>query len=74
MDECWNGSDLGDAMKITDSTIMDGGKYKGRKMSDVPADYLLWLADNVTSARWFDVLEYVEANRSVLEKEVEDCG
>lgn len=30
---------------MTDQDLMPFGKYKYRKMEDVPADYLLWLRD-----------------------------
>jgi len=29
--------------KFTDSTPMPFGKYKGTKLANVPADYLIWL-------------------------------
>ncbi len=31
---------------MTDETPMPYGKYKGKQMADVPADYLLWLYEN----------------------------
>lgn len=30
---------------MTDQDLMPFGKYKGEKMEDVPASYLLWLRD-----------------------------
>ena len=32
--------------RLTDTSAMPYGKYKGRPMSGVPADYLLWLHEN----------------------------
>lgn len=31
---------------MEDSDLMPYGKYQGKAMADVPADYLLWLWDN----------------------------
>lgn len=47
------------------------GKYKNYPMKRVPASYLLWMEDQDWSAKWPAVMEYVDRNRSVLEKEVE---
>lgn len=55
---------------MDDSTPMPFGKYKGRKMEDVPADYLLWLRDQ--KCRDQQVSEYIENNLSALLKECPD--
>lgn len=52
---------------MDDQTPMPFGKYKGRKMKDVPADYLLWLRDQKCQNR--EVSEYIEENLSALQKE-----
>lgn len=31
---------------LTDESLMPWGKYKGNKMINVPASYLLWLYEN----------------------------
>lgn len=31
---------------LNDGSLMPFGKYKGRKMEDVPARYLVWLYEN----------------------------
>lgn len=56
-------------MKYTDETIMPFGKYVGRPMDKVPASYLLWMADQSWAKQWPDILQYIEENRTVLEKE-----
>lgn len=55
---------------MNDQSLMPFGKYKGRKMEDVPADYLLWLRDQV--CRDNQVKEYIEENLSALMKECPD--
>lgn len=53
--------------KITDNSLMPYGKYKGKKMANIPASYLLWMYRN---DKLFKALEvYVEENMDALEKE-----
>lgn len=53
--------------KITDNSLMPYGKYKGKKMANLPASYLLWMYRN---DKLFKALEvYVEENMDALEKE-----
>ena len=49
---------------------MPYGKYKGRPMEDVPADYLIWLVDNQRASP--EVIEYVRENQDVLDKEIKE--
>ena len=71
-------------MKLTDESLMPFGKYgqggDQKKMKDVPADYLLWMNDNLiqqeeNGAELRDdqkaLLEYVQDNKEAIEKEVE---
>lgn len=55
-------------MKLED-WIMPFGKHKGLSLEDVPASYLLWLADQESPPD--AVAEYVKMNRHALEDEVE---
>ena len=55
-------------MILEDSSIMPWGKYKGKEMGNIPADYLLWLYDNEKCSG--DVKDYIEDNLSVLKQEV----
>lgn len=58
--------------KITDETPCPFGKaYYGVKMANVPADYLLWVLDNLSNLR-ADVRAYIEDNKTALEKEVKN--
>ena len=50
-----------------DNSLMPYGKYKGKKMANIPASYLLWMYRN---DKLFKALEvYVEENMDALEKE-----
>lgn len=52
---------------FTDQSLMPYGKYKGQKMANVPADYLIWLLDNDKCSG--DVKKYIQDNKSFLELE-----
>jgi uncharacterized protein (DUF3820 family) len=54
--------------KLTDNSPMPWGKYKGDKMVNVPASYLLWLHENNKCGG--DVKEYIIENLDVLRKEL----
>ena len=55
---------------LNDNSLMPWGRFKGRKMANVPADYLLWLyRENKASG---DVLEYINDNWTVLLHEVQN--
>ena len=49
---------------LTDNSRMPFGKFKGDKMEDVPAHYLLWLYDNNKCNQLLQ--EYIETNYDVL--------
>jgi hypothetical protein len=55
---------------MTDQDLMPFGKYKGEKMEDVPASYLLWLRD--AAVRHPGVKAYIEDNLTALLKEYAD--
>lgn len=52
----------------TDDTLMQFGKYKGEKLIDVPASYLLWLYDNHKC--YGELKDYIEENMDVLNNEI----
>ena len=54
---------------LTDDSPMPWGKYKGEKMINVPASYLLWCYDNNKCSG--PVREYIEDNHDVLLMEVQ---
>lgn len=53
-------------MKLTDDSIIGFGKYKGRKLINIPPSYLLWLIndvdDKIVSGRSEDVKDYIKEN------------
>jgi len=53
---------------LNDESPMPYGHYKGVKMANVPAGYLLWLWDNEKCSS--GVFEYVRDNWEVLIQEV----
>lgn len=59
-------------MRMTDDTPMPFGKHKGRRLEDVPANYLLWLGSNLepTDQTRTALLHYIVENQAALEHEV----
>lgn len=62
---------------LNDESPMPFGKHRGIKMANVPAEYLLWLYDqiknyapNKMALSQKDVKEYVEDNIDVLKQEL----
>lgn len=56
-------------IRFDDNTLMPFGKYKGDKLANVPASYLLFLLDQ----EWFKdgpLKTYIEKNKSTLTAEV----
>jgi hypothetical protein len=57
---------------LTDDSHMPFGKHMGTRLGEVPAKYLLWLADQPGfETRRPDLYAYIEDNREALETEVE---
>ena len=54
---------------LTDESLMPFGKYKGTKMANVPADYLVWLLNNGCNVGL--VADYIRDNLDVLNAEIE---
>jgi uncharacterized protein (DUF3820 family) len=54
---------------MTDNSTMPFGKYKGEKMANVPAKYLLWL--HKEGKCFGELRRYIEDNMDVLQDEVE---
>lgn len=52
--------------KMTDESIMPWGKYAGKKMEDVPDDYLLWLYE--VRKVCGPVGEYIKDNLDAIKK------
>lgn len=58
--------------KLTDGSTMPFGKYKGVKMIDIPASYLLWLFENNKTTPVVAV--YISENMDAIKKEIKDHG
>lgn len=54
---------------LDDDSKMPYGKYKGEKMENVPAGYLLWLYENNKCGE--DVKQYIEDNIDVIKVEIQ---
>jgi hypothetical protein len=50
--------------ELTDKSPIPFGKYKGEKLANVPASYLLWALDNVQLHD--NMKRYIEKNKDVL--------
>lgn len=59
-------------MKIDDNYIMPIGKYKGEKLVNVPASYLLWIRDNLKLGKEGPLAEYILENEELLIQEQEN--
>lgn len=57
---------------LTDKSPMPFGKYRGSYMGNLPAHYLDWLHGQSWLEDWPDVLAYIERNRDVIDKELEE--
>lgn len=60
-------------MKVTDDYIILFGIHKGKKMANIPANYLLWLYNN--NKCYGDIKQYIKNNEKLLKLEVHenDC-
>jgi len=54
---------------VNDNTTMNWGKHKGKRLGDVPADYLLWFAEQKWADTRPELLAYVNSNLAQLEAE-----
>ena len=66
---------------LEDDSLMPFGKYSGRIMEDVPADYLIFMyekirpiAPNKMTLNQKMFVKYVEENKQVIEKQVKEIG
>jgi uncharacterized protein (DUF3820 family) len=53
---------------MTDNDTMPFGKYKGEKMANIPADYLVWLYEN--GKCFGEVKNYLDENIDDLVAEI----
>lgn len=55
---------------MTDNSKMPFGKYKGEKMANVPASYLIWIFENNKCTP--EVAKYIADNQDVLKAEIKE--
>lgn len=53
---------------MTDNSKMPFGKYKGEKMANVPASYLIWIFENNKCSP--EVAKYIAENLDVIKAEI----
>lgn len=59
---------MNNMLSLTDESLMPYGKYKGCKMANVPAQYLLFCYENGKCS--LDVSKYVQDNYDILNEEI----
>lgn len=61
---------------MTDESLMPFGKYRGEKMANVPASYLMWAWDNkiVSVHKWPKVWIYIRENLDAIKSELSNAG
>jgi Putative quorum-sensing-regulated virulence factor len=60
--------------QLQDTDLFPFGKYHGKKMEDVPADYLDFIHGQAWISKYPAVLDYIERNRKVIDKELKEQG
>jgi hypothetical protein len=55
---------------LTGDRQMPFGAHKGKRMREVPASYLIWIADQHWISKYPSVLKYINTNRDALEEEI----
>lgn len=58
--------------EFTDDDLMPFGKHKGEPIGEVSAEYLDWLHGQEWISKWPRILAYIEANRKLIDKELEE--
>lgn len=53
-----------------DETVMTFGKHKGKKLANVPSDWLLWYKEFATNQNP-SLIAYIDENMMVLMQEVD---
>lgn len=55
---------------MNDNSIMPFGKYKGSKLANIPADYLIYIFDKGIARG--DLKNYIVENMDVLQSEIKE--
>lgn len=60
------------ATPLKDKDPMPFGAHKGKPMGEVPAEYLDYISGQDWLSKWPQVKAYIDHNRAVIDKELED--
>lgn len=71
MSTYWHRKDHEPPAELTDTSPMPFGRYKGKKMQDVPGTYLGWLGEQDWIDKWPLVKAYIIKNKKVLDWETD---
>ena len=55
---------------FTDDTVLTFGRHKGKKLANVPADWLLWYLEKATNQNRA-LVDYIVENKMILLQEVD---
>lgn len=53
--------------KLTDADRFPFGRYRGKKVEEVPVTYLDWISRQDWIKDWPDVLAYIQENRNLID-------
>jgi uncharacterized protein (DUF3820 family) len=56
---------------MNEHSIMPTGKHQGKRMADIPANYLLWIFDNRRWGRRRDLLIYLMEHEAQLREQLQ---
>ena len=59
---------------LKDSDPMPFGCHKDKPMEKVPAGYLDWFVGQPWADKYPSVVDYVNRNRNIIDKELKDAG
>lgn len=51
---------MSERIKCSDDDIMIWGKYKDKRLGDIPSDYWVWFLDQPWRNKWPDLVKYAE--------------
>lgn len=51
---------------LTDDCKFPFGLHKGKRMKDVPSEYLDWMDGQPWSHKWPEVVDYIDRNRKAI--------
>ncbi len=61
-------------LMLNDNDPFPFGAHKGKKMKDVPSEYLDWMVGQSWASQWKAVVNYVERNRKSIDQDLKEKG